>query len=209
MNHIKTKLQKKIKNENELNIINNKIYDFVMSRIYEKIYPKDSSDIDNELFKNSCKLSWIEPVNILKDNTHYEFDFVLPDINNFFNLITSEKSPRKKTNNINEIFSNINKLLKFTKGDIQIGVDDQMPILIYCFIKSRPWLIHTNCSFMRLYIGNKKNKIEDNELSQFFSACDFIEQVSYKTLNNITKEEFDEKVKNSLEELQEYMSQFF
>ena len=48
---------------------------------------------------------------------------------------------------------------------------------------------------MRLYIGNKKNKI--------------IEQVSYKTLNNITKEEFDEKVKNSLEELQEYMSQFF
>ena len=209
LNHIKTKLQKKIKNENELNIINNKIYDFVMSRIYEKIYPKDSSDIDNEIFKNSCKLSWIEPVNILKDNTHYEFDFVLPDINNFFNLITSEKSPRKKTNNINEIFSNINKLLKFTKGDIQIGVDDQMPILIYCFIKSRPWLIHTNCSFMRLYIGNKKNKIEDNELSQFFSACDFIEQVSYKTLNNITKEEFDEKVKNSLEELQEYMSQFF
>ena len=34
LNHIKTKLQKKIKNENELNIINNKIYDFVMSRIY-------------------------------------------------------------------------------------------------------------------------------------------------------------------------------
>ena len=165
--------------------------------------------MDDEIFRNSCKLSWIEGVNILKDNTHYEFDFVLPDINNHFNLITSEKSPRKKTNNIHEIFTSINKLLKFTKGDIQIGVDDQMPILTYCFIKSRPWLINTNCNFMRLYIGNKKNKMEDNELSQLFSVCDFVEQVNYKTLNNISKEEFDEKVKNSLEELQEYMSQFF
>ena len=208
LNHIKAKLQKKIKNENELNIINNKIYDYVMSRIYEKIYPKSSTYMDDKLFKNSCKLSWIEPVNILKDKTHYEFDFVLPDINNYFKFITSEKSPRKKINNINEIFSSINKLLKFTKGDIPIGVDDQMPLLIYCFIKSRPWLINTNCNFMRLYIGNKKNKIEDNELSQLFSVCDFIEQVNYSMLNNITKEEFDEKVKISLEESQEYMSQF-
>ena len=208
LNYIKTKLQKKIKNENELNIINNKIYDYVMSRIYEKIYPKRNTEKDAVLFRNSCKLSWIEPVNILKDKTHYEFDFVLPDINNYFKLITSEKSPRKKTNNINEIFSAINKLLKFTKGDIPIGVDDQMPLLIYCFIKSRPWLINTNCYFMRLYIGNKKNKIEDNELSQLFTVCDFIEQVDHSMLNNITKEEFKEKVKLSLEETQEYMDQF-
>ena len=61
---------------------------------------------------------------------------------------------------------------------------------------------------MRLYIGNKKNKIEDNELSQLFTVCDFIEQVDHSMLNNITKEEFKEKVKISLEETQEYMDQF-
>ena len=208
-NLIKVQLQKKIKNENELNIINGKIYDYVMKRIHDKIYPKEKSILDVNIFKKACQLSWIEAENIIKDKTHYDFDFVLPDINNYFSRITSEKSPRMKIINLSNIFTSINRLLKFTKGDVPIGVDDQMPLLIYCFIKSRPWGIFTDCNFMKLYIGNKKNKAEDNELSQLSSICDFIEQSKYNSFINVTESEFNEKGGISINENRDYINQYF
>ena len=208
-NLIKIQLQKKIKNENELNIINGKIYDYVMKRIHDKIYPKEKSILDVNIFKKACQLSWIEAENIIKDKTHYDFDFVLPDINNYFSRITSEKSPRMKIINLSNIFTSINRLLKFTKGDVPIGVDDQMPLLIYCFIKSRPWGIFTDCNFMKLYIGNKKNKSEDNELSQLSSICDFIEQSKYNSFINVTESEFNEKGGISINENRDYINQYF
>ena len=208
-NLIKIQLQKKIKNENELNIINGKIYDYVMKRIHDKIYPKEKSILDVNILKKACQLSWIEAENIIKDKTHYDFDFVLPDINNYFSRITSEKSPRMKIINLSNIFTSINRLLKFTKGDVPIGVDDQMPLLIYCFIKSRPWGIFTDCNFMKLYIGNKKNKSEDNELSQLSSICDFIEQSKYNSFINVTESEFNEKGGISINENRDYINQYF
>ena len=205
---IKEILQNIVKNENELNIINDKIYDYVFSRIYDKIYPKDREDMDSKILQKACKLTWIEPENIIKDNVQYDFDFVLPDINNYFNQIRNEKSPRKKIINLNNIYLSINRLLKFTKGDVPIGVDDQIPLLTYCFIKSRPWGIFTDMNFMKLYIGNKKNKNEDNQLSQLFSICDFIEHSDFNSFYNVNKNEYEEKSKNSFKEAFEYMNQF-
>ena len=205
---IKEILQNIVKNENELNIINDKIYDYVFSRIYDKIYPKDREDMDSKILQKACKLTWIEPENIIKDKVQYDFDFVLPDINNYFNQIRNEKSPRKKIINLNNIYLSINRLLKFTKGDVPIGVDDQIPLLTYYFIKSRPWGIFTDMNFMKLYIGNKKNKNEDNQLSQLFSICDFIEHSEFNSFYNVNKNEYEEKSKNSFKEAFEYMNQF-
>ena len=89
-----------------------------------------------------------------------------------------------------------------------IGVDDQIPLLTYCFIKSRPWGIFTDMNFMKLYIGNKKNKNEDNQLSQLFSICDFIEHSEFNSFYNVNKNEYEEKSKNSFKEAFEYMNQF-
>jgi hypothetical protein len=189
-------------------MVNNKIYDYVLSRIYDKIYPKERDQSDKKIFRNSCQLSWVEPDNIIKDKTQYDFDFVLPDINNYFNQIRNEKSPRKKIINLNEIFISINKLLKFTKGDVPVGVDDQMPLLSYCFIKSRPWGIYTDINFMKLYIGNRKNKVEGNQLTQLFTICDFIEQAKFSSFNNVSENEFKEKGEIALKESSEFMNQF-
>ena len=179
-----------------------------MSRIYDKIYPKVRNKLDVEIFKKTCQLNWIEPENIIHDKVHYDFDFVLPDINKYFNLMRNEKSPRKKLINLGNIFSAINKLIKFTKGNVEIGVDDQFSLLNYCFIKTRPWGIFTDISFMQLYIGNKKLKIEDSQLTQLLTICDFIKQSDYNKLYNVSKAEYDEKCEISLKELEEYMRQF-
>ena len=185
-------LKKIIKNENEINTINNKIYDYVMSKIYKRIYPKDKHIYDDIILQKLCKLSWVEPQHIIKDKHHFDFDLILPDINNFFNSIRNEKSARKKLINLNNIFSSINQLLKFS-GVSNFGVDDQIPVLTYCFIKSRPKLIYSDCKFMKLYIGDKKNKGEDNQLTQMMTVCDFVKDADWSSFFNIEEKDYIEK----------------
>ena len=45
----------------EFQNINNKIYDYVMEKIYEKIYPTFPQENDNIIFRNCILLSWVEP----------------------------------------------------------------------------------------------------------------------------------------------------
>ena len=89
-----------------------------------------------------------------------------------------------------EIFKSIGFLLKFNNSGKDIGVDDQMPILNYIFIKARPLRMFSNAKFMELYIGNKKNKGEGNLLSQILSICKFIIKLKYSDLIDVTPEEF-------------------
>jgi hypothetical protein len=206
-NIINNQLKINLKNEKEVNIINDKIYDYIMEKISNKIFPKVKHATDDQLIQKSCMLSWIEPHNIIKENNvHYDFELILPDINKYFNSIRREKSPRRKLMNLNNIFSSINRLLIFNSGKKDIGVDDQMPLLTYCFIKTKPFKFYSNLKFMELYIGEKKNKVEDNQLSQMFSICSFIKQINAKSLYNVTEEEFSQKCQISFKE---YMDNYF
>ena len=182
------KIGKKSKDEKTMNIIYEKIYDYVMAKIYRKIYPKEDNPKDFSLQKKIEDYSWIEPNNLMKKNINYNFELVLPDITRYFNLINIEKSPRKKINNMINIFSSINKLLAFQNKSL-IGVDDQMPLLNYIFIKAKPKRMFTNCEFMKLYMGDKIKKNEGNCLTQLESIRDFTLELSENNLLNISQKE--------------------
>ena len=183
------KIGKKTKDEKSINIIYEKIYDYVMAKIYRKIYPKELNSKDLSLQKKIEVCSWIEPNNLIEKNINYNFELVLPDITRYFNLINIEKSPRKKINNMINIFSSINKLLTFQNQSL-IGVDDQMPLLNYIFIKAKPKRMCTNCEFMELYMGDKIKKNEGNYLIQLKSVIDFTYNLAPNNLLNITEKEF-------------------
>ena len=190
---------KKIKDEKELNLIYNKVYDYVWSKIYNKLYPKQIDVMDTSLNHKFNIFSWIEPYHLIKDNCNYKFELILPKIINYFDCINTEKSPRKKIMNVNFIFEAINNLLEFNQNKMTIGVDNQMPLLNYVFIKAKPKNIFTNCEFMALYIGDKARKKEDNYLIQLKSIRDFTLNLSHHKLFNITNEEFDNNCKLALE----------
>ncbi len=101
--------------------------------------------------------------------------------------------------NVNLIFEAINTLLEFNQDKINIGVDNQMPLLNYIFIKAKPKNIFTNCEFMELYIGDKIRKKEGNYLVQLKSIRDFTLSLTHKNLFNITIEEFNNNCKLALE----------
>ena len=101
-----------------------------------------------------------------------------------------EKSPRKKILYMNDIFTSISKVLKFNRGDDNTGVDDQIPILNYAFVKAQPIRIDSNIKLIELYIGDMGSKKEGSQLTQLIATCDFIINLNYDNLNGVTKEEF-------------------
>ena len=191
LNLVKSTLEKK-KYEG-LNSINEKIYDYVMSKIYDKIYPIEPYEEDNKIFQQSIKLSWTEPKHFIKQKRQYVFGSFLTDVLSYFKLMDSEKSPRKKLSNMSEIFNSIGFLLKFNGAGPDAGVDDQMPILNYAFIKAQPLRMFSNAKFMELYIGDKKNKFEGSQLTQLLGICDFIAKLKYSQLIGVSNEEFIKK----------------
>ena len=186
------------KDEKELKIIYDKLYDYVMSKIYYKIYPQDPDIMDANLYHKIQLYSWIEPNNLMKSNYNYNFELVLPDITKYFNLINIEKSPRKKIINLNNIFESINKLLNFSQNQKQIGVDNQMPLFNYIFLKSKPKNMLTNYKFMVLYSGEKIKKSEGNYLAQLNSIMEFTCNLKHDNLFNVSEKDFEENCKASI-----------
>ena len=91
---------------------------------------------------------------------------------------------------MSEIFNSIGFLLKFNGAGPDAGVDDQMPILNYAFVKAQPLRMFSNAKFMELYIGEKKNKFEGSQLTQLALICDFIASIKYSQLFGVSSEEF-------------------
>ena len=154
-----------------------KIKDYIMSKLYEKIYPPEPDEKDNEIFKKSMSLSWVEPQLILEKD--YVFDSLLPYIINEFNQVNIARTPYKKLNCLNTIINYTNNVIKLNEGeDKKAGADDIIPALNYVFIKAHPFKIYTDIEFMRTFYG----KVGDSEklLSDFES--------SYKMVLNCTPE---------------------
>ena len=198
-NIIKKKIEKEQKNadENELLEINNKIYDYVMEKIYEKIFPVEPDPEDNLIFRKCFLLSWVEPKHFIGNKKNYVFDSFLPDVIEFFGKLDKEKSPRIKFIYMKKIFVAINDVLRFNGKEGEAGVDDQMPILNYSFIKAKPQHISSNYKFMNIFIGKNRNRSEGSQLTQISGICEHVMNLTYDQLNGVTKEEFDEKCKNA------------
>ena len=196
LNIIKLNLYKSIiwKAEDEFNNINNKIYDFVTAKIYDKIYPLKSSKEDIEIYENCLKLSWTEAQHYLKDKSNYAFDSFLPNVIDDFNLLHKEKSPRKKIIIMRNIFNCIKNLVKLNgENEQNLGIDRQISILNYSFVKAQPKNIETDCNYIELFI--EKDGENDNLLAQLKLSKNFVKEIKYNSLIGVKKEEFDKKFK--------------
>ena len=190
-------INKKIENEKHLSIIENRIYDHVMRKINSKIFPQDYED-DDKLFKNELKLSWIKPEHFLEGKNDYIIDIFLPDIIKFFDSFEIDRSPRKKIENINNMFQIILQVVEFNRGKKNIGVDDQLPVLSYYFIKAKMNKFLSNLKFVQLYRNSLNEKGNEIQLVQLFAICNLIMNIKYENLIGVTKEEFDKNCNKAI-----------
>ena len=189
---------KKYKDPKIFEKINEKIYDYVLSKLYDKIFPKDQTNEDKRIYEKTLTLSWVEPKHFIVGKTNFVYDNFLPDVYKYFYLLDKEKSPRKKLKTMSNIFRCIFDLIRFNNTDgTDVGVDDSLPILNYAFVMAQPTRIFSNCRFMELYIGDLKSKNEGSQLIQLQSICKRMENFNYELLNDVSKEEYDEKCNQS------------
>ena len=187
--------EKNIENENEKNFeyIYNKIYDYLMEQLYIKLFPIEPSLIDIQIFQNCYKHLWIEFSNLFQGNKNYIFDNYLPDSINYFQKFENEKSPRKKLLFIKEIYNCIYNLGKFNGGEVE-GADEEIVLLNYTIIKSKPERLYSNCMFSECFLGDKKLRIEGNQLIKLLGLCEKMRSINYKDFYKISSEkEYNEK----------------
>jgi hypothetical protein len=61
----------RIHNVQNIEQMMDKIYDYLMGKIYDKIYPIEPSEEDNKIFQKSVLLSWTKPKHFLKSKKEF------------------------------------------------------------------------------------------------------------------------------------------
>ena len=190
---------KKSENVKEIKDIKIKIYDYVMEKLYDKLFPDDPDENEFLIFKNCVKGSWVELKHFIKGKDDYILENFIPDTNYYFQQIINEKSPRKKLLSMDKIFACIQNL-GLLNGDKFEGTDEILSILNFAFIKNKPLGIYTSCKYMQLFMGDKKNKGEGHQLSQLLGLCQQMMNFNNTCLYDVTEEEFN---KNCLQVIEE------
>ena len=148
-----------MKNESDINneIINNyedKIKDYIMNKIYEKIYPLEPDDKDTEIYKKILCLSKVYQNSFVKKD--YIYDTLIPIILDEFKQINIVKNPDGKYNCMSKIMGYIYKLIIFNEGDESFGTDNMIPSLVYIFIKAHPFMFFTDIEFVKLFLNKEE-----------------------------------------------------
>ena len=185
----KTLKKNNIANENNITNIYDRIYDYIMEQLYNKLFP-DILTNDIDILKNCIKHRWIEFQNLNKDNKNYIFDNYLPDSINYLKQFEKEKSPRKKLLHLNELFNCIYNLGKFNNDKVD-GADDEMFLLNYTFIKAVPERIFSNCKYTELFIGEKRLGVEGSQLAKLSSICEKVQHLKYEDLDKVTESDYN------------------
>ena len=128
--HIKEKEKSlEIKNEKEINQFTNKIEEHIMRKIYKYVYPEEPLKEDYNFYKRTKILEWIRPENLeIKKLFINQLSLAIL----YIKKMDEEKSVLEKIRCIQNSFTNINNLIKFSGGkDKDAGQDETTPIFQY------------------------------------------------------------------------------
>ena len=188
----KSKIFEKTK-ENEFEFINFKLKSFIISKLYDKIYPQEMYLEDIKIFQFCMKLNWIENFHLLKEKNK-NFDEFLPKINFLFKKLEKIKIPSKKCEIINEIDKIIYLNILLNDPENDINIDEKFPFFLYAIIKTKPLRIFSQIKFIDLFIDEEiKDKKGFGMLIAILNcAIKKIKNFSFSDLNNVTEKEFVE-----------------
>ena len=166
------------------------ITSYVMSNIYDKIFPILPDLDDTLIYHNSFRLSWIEPNNLLKNN-NYIFDNFLPETKELLIKLNLEKSPLQKLDCIINLSKKIKNIIEFNNGSDLVGVEDTLPIFQFAVIKAQPERLNSNYKYINLYLNKElRGGNKGHLLSQIKIIGEFIKDISYENFNDVNQEQF-------------------
>ena len=171
-----------------------KIETYIMSKLYLRIFPSESSHKDIKLYKQILKFSWIEPKHLIHDIEIIENNFFEEIILHIQNLDYSH-SPDEKLKLLSNIFHMIENNIYFCLKKNSLLVSNQIiPIFVYCLIKSKAKQLWTNLTYINYY---KENVINQQIFIQFQVSLTMLENLKYENLINISLEEYEDNCRKT------------
>ena len=186
---------KKDKNKH-LDRVQSKLNDFIMARIYNKIFPK-TEEKDDKIYRQSILLSWTEPKHFIPEKKIFNLDGLKPDLNDYLNRFQEKKFPAVKLKYLSKIFKLILDAAKFYGKELK-GDDETLNYLYYLIIKEKPTKLYSTCKYLELFNFNKEKK-DSEDLSILMSICDYICEMKFNSLLKVSKEEYIKKCKEAAE----------
>ena len=191
-------LKDKLKNEkiikrfskDDIESISTELENFILFKLYDKLYPSKSSKDDIKFYKKCCRLNFIKPENIISDKNIYNEKLWKISID-YLNEIDNKYTPQNKIKAVLKSFSILQNSITFCSGKKELGVDDTIKPLIYVLIKSKPKNIFSNYNFAQLFINENLAKTQYGILlTQICMIMRIIKEMKYNELIGVTEEEF-------------------
>ena len=181
-------------------IYDEKLKNYVMKKIYKKIYPNEIEYEDSKLFEKTMHLSWVEPNMIIPGDTSLDvLDNILPDILEEFKKLNKENSPFTKLKCIKKIFEYIGVIVKFNDGgegeNREIGAEDITPYLNYVLIRACPVRLFSDIKFIKFFSKNEGKM--DYDFLNVEVMCKNILESTYKNFN-ISESEYIKKCNEAI-----------
>ena len=166
------------------------LVDFIFNKLYQKIFPKKKSKLDEKFYKKCLRLQFIKPENLMKDKNMIN-ESLCEECLKYINEIDKKITPVDKINCIGKAFSILQNSIKFSSGSKELGVDDTIKPLIYVLIKAKPENIFSNYNYCRIYLDKDLSKRSYGALlTQIGLIIKIIKDMKYNELIDVTEEQF-------------------
>ena len=180
----------------EQNIITEELENYILLKLYEKLYPKNSTKNDIKFYKKCCRLDFIKPENIIKDKNMINENLWKTSMS-LINEMDEKLTPVDKVKSFGKALTILQNSITFSSGKNELGIDDTVSCLVYVLLKSKPKNIFSNSKYCQLFLNPRLAKKQYGILmSQIEMAKNIVFDMKYTDLMNVTEEEFgkDEEV---------------
>ena len=163
---------------------------YILFKLYDKLFPKESIKADIKFYKKCCRLDFIKPENLIKDKKMINEKLWKTSMD-LINEMDYKLTPQDKVKNFGKAFSILQNSITFCSGKNDLGIDDTISSLIYIMLKSKPKNIFSNSKYCQLFLDPELAKKQFGILlSQIEMIKNIINDMKYSDLIGITEEQF-------------------
>jgi len=174
----------------ELESISNDLENYILFKLYDKLFPKESTKNDAKFYKKCCRLDFVKPENLIKDKKMINEKLWKASMY-LINEMDYKLTPAEKVKNFGKAFSILQNSITFCSGKNDLGIDDTISSLIYIILKSKPKNIFTNSKYCQLLLNPDLSKKQYGILlSQIEMIKNIIFDMKYSDLIGVSEAEF-------------------
>ena len=185
----KENIVKKYSKDDIENICND-LENYILVKLYEKLFPSKSTKNDIKFYNKCCRLDFIKPENLIKDKNMVNENLWKASMS-YINEMDNKYTPADKIKSIAKAFSILQNSIAFCSGKNELGVDDTIKPLIYILLKAKPKNIFSNFNYCQLYLDPDLSKKQYGILlTQICMIMNIIKDMKHSELFDVTEEQF-------------------